>query len=229
MQSTLLRVIGSLALLVLLAVGCSSEGDDVVRTDERWETRGSLLAWDGEVWIVDDQPLVVPATLDVDDQRVLGAAIDASGVIDPSGRLVTETITISEGEWPDSSLPAETIEGTIDRVDDRSGVWTIGNDTVVVPSGVRVHDAADLSAFAPGDSVAIAGHRLDDDRVIALDISMTGTSSSGDDDESDAQSTAPLDPVVFTTPSTDDDGDDNDKPGNDKKDDKDKDKDKDRD
>lgn len=215
----LVRFLGTMLLVALVALACSSESDDPFQAGEPWELRGALRAWDGEVWIVDDQPLIVPENLGVDDQRVLGATIDASGTIDDAGRRVVESVDISEGEWPSSTLPKATIAGNIEGRD--ASTWLIDGNEVVVPAGARVHGPTADASVSDGDTVTIEGYRLEDERVVAVDVYL-GAEAGGNEDDSSESPTVTAGAGEGTQPdqteNTDSDDNDDDRENSDKPD-----------
>lgn len=218
--------------MLLVASGCGPESDASGETPETWEVEGPLLAWEGGLWIIDATPIVVPSELGMDERRWLGAIVTASGSFDETGERIAERVSVVEGMLPNSTLPAATVSGPIEEIDD--DLWVISGSDVVVPESTYIDggDGADVARelVETGTLATIEGYQLADGRVLAVSVVLrqaVSTDAPVIEPAAEPESTptpllepAPAAPDIDTDdnevdPTTDDDDGDSDDDGDD--------------
>jgi hypothetical protein len=149
--------VGALALLLVLS-GC---GEDAMGRGESWQVQGQLLAWDGNVWIVDAVPVVVPSAIELDGERRLGARVNAQGRYDQQGRMIADRVMLREGSLPEPTLEAAAHEGPLVGIE--GSTWMVGEARVVVDETTPVvtDDGSDGRGLATaGSHVVVEGFRF---------------------------------------------------------------------
>jgi hypothetical protein len=204
--------------VVAMAISCglllAACGRDDSAADS-WSLEGPLLAWEGDIWIVDGEPVVVPGLLNRDDQRRLGALVEARGTYDETGLRIANAIDVTGATEAAATLDPVELAGTIVAID--GPLWTVADTAVLVPDAtwVTTADGSDATAVMAVDSFAeVRGHRVSDERVIALEIVLKGPAGEA---EHAGDADAPREPVpVLWFPALPTGDDDND--GHDEKD-----------
>jgi hypothetical protein len=193
-----------LALSLSLAALAPACGDETNATSNRWDVEGPLLAWDGEIWIVDALPIVVPDDVTWDGTLVPGSLVTASGVYDDMGRRIAEEIKLRAGPAPESTVAEVAFSGEIERID--ADVWMVAGREVIVAEGtpVRAIDPGmDPAALAkPGNHAEIAGYELEDGRIVAREIALLGPSQPAAEPEPDPLATDQPQAAPTESPST---------------------------
>lgn len=217
MRGSLAGVCAAAVVLASLLAAC---GEESAGQAEFWQRQGQLLAWDGDVWIVDAVPIIVPAATSVNGERTLGSQVSAAGSYDERGRMVAHSITLTNGSLPNATLDETTHEGVIDSVSDTG--WVVDGVAIVLSDGVGISAAEGVdpaSLAVAGNVAAVTGYRFGDGTIIATQIVVSATP------EEPGPNTAPHPGVTVEQQPDARDGDDDD--GDDDADDDD-DKDKDR-
>ena len=199
----ILAAIAALALLALLVVGATRvTGQERGAND--WRVRGQLQAWDGDLWIVDAKPLVVPPALSAVTAPTLGATIDASGVFDDSGRRVARRLTAAPGGTPAATLLTASVDGAIDELSGER--WVVGGRQVRVLSSAQLVAADGVSdprtLATPGNLAAVEGYALADGVLLAMTVTLRSEApvSAPTTAPAAAPVVAPTEPAATSTP-----------------------------
>jgi hypothetical protein len=163
----------------LLLAACGGGGD---RPADSWTLTGPLLAWEGDIWIVGGEPVVVPGPLNRDDERRLGALVEARGSFDETGLRVARSVEMTGVTEAVSTLDEVELAGTIAVVD--GNLWTIDETEVLLPTATWVTAAGGGEAaplMAAGSLAEVRGVRVSDERVVALEIVLSP--SAGEDED----------------------------------------------
>jgi hypothetical protein len=165
---------GLIAVLLAALVALWDAGGDAAGNDDAWNLTGPLLAWNAEMWIVDGTPVIVPERLDRGERHPLGSIVTASGGWDERGQRVATNVEVRPGPLPVATLPEASISGTIAEIDGTR--WQVAGTEVFIPAGTTFRvatEGVDPGALQrPGALVEISGYRLDDGRVLAVEIAL---------------------------------------------------------
>jgi hypothetical protein len=159
-------------LLVILLAACGSSAAGREQAPRTWQLSGPLQAWDGDVWIVDAAPVLVPAEVRASAPPTLGGHVSASGTYDASGRRVANSVSIAAGSLPAATLPARSLDGVIEEIAGED--WSIAGTQVRAPAGTRItaQDSNVDALSAPGNLAHVDGYQLPSGELLAVSISL---------------------------------------------------------